>query len=109
MEEIGAFIMITAVSAIIAFILVAFMNFLLKWKVLSSGQVDEQSLELIKKQSDKYLMLRWGILLLFGGLGLMVLQFVPYYADQSPLPWGIEAIFLAIGFLVYYAIVKKEK
>ena len=109
MEDIGAFIMVTAVSAIIAIILIAFMNFLLKWKVISSGNVDEHVIEVLKRQSDRYLMLRWGILLFFGGLGLVTLQFIPFYADQSPLPWGIEAIFLAAGFLVYYIIVSREK
>jgi hypothetical protein len=109
MQEIGAFIMITALAVIIAIILIAFMNFLLRWKIVSSGHVDDHILQLLKKPSDKYTMLRWGILLLFGGIGLIVLHFVPAYADQSPLPWGVEAIFLSAGFLLYYLIIRKEK
>jgi hypothetical protein len=108
-EELAPFIMVTALGVLITVIIIALLNFILRWKILASGHVDEKLLEVLKKPDYKYSMLKWGILLLFGGFGLVTLHFLPFYAEQSPLPWGIELIFIAAGFLVYYAIVRNEK
>ncbi|HEX8378025.1 MAG TPA: DUF6249 domain-containing protein [Pedobacter sp.] len=108
-EELAPFIMVTALGVLIAVIIIAFLNFMLRWKILASGHVDEKLLELLKRSDDKQTMLKWGLVLLFGGIGLIVLQFLPFYAEQSPLPWGIEIIFIAVGFLAYYLIVRKGK
>ncbi|ACT96662.1 hypothetical protein [Dyadobacter fermentans] len=48
--------------------------------------------------------MKWGILSLFGGMGLVVIEFLPYKISESTLPDGVEAIFLAVGFLVYHYI-----
>ena len=53
--------------------------------------------------------LKWGLLLFFGGIGLIVLSFVPYDMADSPLPYGIEAVFLSAGFLLYYGISSRRK
>lgn len=99
----------TATAAIIAIVIIGFLNFLLKKKIIESGKLDENYLELLNKRTDNINMLKWGILFLSGGIGLVVLGFLPYYADQSPIPWGIEAIFLSAGFLIYYLIVRNTK
>ena len=43
-----------------------------------------------------------------GGLGLVVLNFIRYDYGSS-LPYGLEAMFIAAGFLVYYALMRKQQ
>lgn len=53
-------------------------------------------------------MLKWGIILLFGGTGLIVLEFIPYN-ENSPLPYGVMTIFVSLGFLSYYFLIRNRK
>jgi hypothetical protein len=43
-----------------------------------------------------------------GGLGLVVIQFLPYYID-SPIVWGLELMFVSAGFLVYYFVIRNQQ
>jgi len=108
-ETLGSFIMIISVFAIIAAIITAFLNYRLKKRILDAGPVDENALKLIPafpRMNTE--MLKWGVILLFAGLGLIVLEFIPYDVEHSPLPYGIETVFIAIGFLVYFYMVKNK-
>ncbi len=51
--------------------------------------------------------LKWGIIILLGGLGLVLLYLLDVSSD-SPLPYGIESIFIAFGFIIYFFIEKKS-
>jgi hypothetical protein len=44
-----------------------------------------------------------------GGLGLITIEILPFSATESLIPYGIEAIFLAIGFLAYFFILNSKK
>ncbi|MCW3466093.1 hypothetical protein [Chitinophaga nivalis] len=107
-EEIYAYAMVTAVMAMLTLIVIAFLNFLLKRRIIDAGQINEYYIKLLNKQPDALGTLKWGILFLFGGLGLIVTGFLPY-PESSPIPWGVEAVALAAGFLVYYLIVRKQQ
>jgi len=50
--------------------------------------------------------LKWGIIIFLGGFGLVLLYFLDLSSD-SPLPYGIESIFIAAGFILYFFIEKK--
>ncbi|MRH99529.1 hypothetical protein GH721_03190 [Kriegella sp. EG-1] len=49
--------------------------------------------------------LKWTLLGIFGGLGLIVQEFLPYKMDESILPYGVVIILLAIGLLIYYLLI----
>ena len=107
MQELPAHLMVTAVMAIIGTVTIEFMNFLLKRRTIKSGQVEEHHVRLLLSKTNKYSALKWGILFLFGGLGLIVLGLLPFNAETSPVPWGIEVVFLGAGFLTYYRLIRK--
>lgn len=98
-------IMFISVATAVGGIVLAILNYSLKIKIIKSGKVDDNAIKLLTAQnSDSHLtILKWGLILLMGGLGLIVLEFLPYSAN-SPLPYGLEGIFLAIGLLLYYKI-----
>jgi hypothetical protein len=102
--------MIIAVFGITATVIMAFLNYRLKKRIIDAGPVDDNIIKLIPafpRMNTE--MLKWGIILLFAGLGLIVLEFVPYSIETSPLPFGIETVFIAIGFLVYFYMVKNKQ
>lgn len=92
----------------IAYVISAIFNFFLRKQVLDSGPIDDNALEFLKGLSSfgPPEPLKWGILSLFGGIGLVVIEFLPFRLNESPLPYGVVAIFLAFGFLTYYYITR---
>lgn len=109
-ETLGSFIMIISVFAITATVIMSFLNYRLKKRILDSGPVDDNIMKLIPAFPQMNTeMLKWGIILLFAGIGLIVLEFIPYSVENSPLPYGIETVFIAIGFLVYFYMPKNKK
>lgn len=109
MEALFGFFMITAVTGIIAVVGMEFMNYLLKRRIIRSGKLDEQYLRLLTKQGNKVSSLKWGIIFLFGGIGLVVIGLLPFEAETSPIPWGVEVIFIGAGFLTYFLLIRKDK
>ena len=59
------------------------------------------------KEENKYPALKWGLICLFAGIGLIVINFLEY-ERRSPLPAGVVLAFTAIGFLIYYFVVKND-
>ena len=115
MHQLAPFIMMIALFIVIAYIIVATLNYSLKSRIIKTGPLDENALKFlthltpVSKSGFGPEVLKWGLILFFGGIGLVVLEYLPYKADESSLPYGIEAIFLAIAFLLYYVISKREK
>ncbi len=109
MKKLAPFIVMIAILIAIAFIVVVISNYHLKKKALDKGPIDSNTLrvfELLNSYGSE--MLKWGMILLFGGAGLILLEFLPY-DENSPLPWGVETIFVALGFLGYYGIITRRK
>ena len=75
-----------------------------------AGKHDEIAGSLIQdnKTENKYSSLKWGLIILCGGIGLIITNFIDYYRD-SPLPFGILAVSIATGFLAYFFFVKKQE
>ena len=84
-------------------------DYILKKKMIEKGFVNEDTQAIFRQQSStqKYSSLKWGLLALFGGIGLIILEYLDV-RPRSPMPYGIVAVALSLGFLVYYALVKKE-
>lgn len=85
-------------------------DYILKKKMIEKGYVKEDTQAIFKRHADenKYSALKWGLIILFGGLSLMVMDFIPA-GPESPLPYGLLAFSISLGFLIYYYIVKKEQ
>ena len=97
--------------ALIWYVIIKFItDYLLKKKMIDKGYVTDEEQALFKKQShqvNKYSSLKWGLIILFGGVALVIIEYIPY-SENSPLPFGVFAIAIAAGFLIYYGIIKKE-
>jgi fucose 4-O-acetylase-like acetyltransferase len=110
LELILPYIMTTVIFTIVTVILISLFNFILRKRIIKQGPIDAKALEFLKNLSGiGSEALKWGLILFFGGFGLVVLEFIPYQVDRSTLPYGLEAMFLAAGFLVYYLIMRKEQ
>ena len=109
MKQLAPFITVIAILIISAVVIVAMFNYRLKRKILDDVPPNELSLRLLSLLTNPASeMLKWGIICLFGGMGLIALGFIPYDADSSPIPYGVEAVFIALGFLLYYFIERNQ-
>ncbi|GAB4244524.1 MAG: hypothetical protein Tsb0034_22730 [Ekhidna sp.] len=82
-------------------------NYALKRKLIDKGLVGSESANLFQTESGKQNSLKWGLIILFAGIGLIIIDAMGLDGDEA-MPWGIEAVCVALGFLLYYSIVKKE-
>lgn len=82
-------------------------DYFLRRKMVEKGYVNEENKHLLEKlnSNNKYTNLKWGLIVLFGGIGLVIINYLPRQHD-STLPFGVFAISVALGFLIYFAIVK---
>jgi phosphatidylglycerophosphate synthase len=108
MKSLAPFIVMIALLIIIAVIIIALLNYRLKMRMLETAQIDDRLLASLTKPGNKYEALKWGLILFFGGCGLIVIEFLPFEAEQSSLPYGVEIVFLSAGFLSYYLFVQNK-
>jgi 1,4-dihydroxy-2-naphthoate octaprenyltransferase len=109
MRKLAPFIVMIAILVVIAFIVVVITNYHLKKKALDKGPVDSNTIRIFESlHSYGAEMLKWGFVLLFGGAGLVLLEFLPY-DENSPLPYGVESICIALGFLTYHSFISRRK
>ncbi|MFT5885046.1 MAG: putative oligopeptide transporter (OPT) family protein [Arcticibacterium sp.] len=95
----------------ISLAVVAITNYLLKKKLIQSGNLDAESQKLITQNfaGMKFDNLKWGLILLFAGIGLVVIDFLPMSSNHNMhLPIGIELIFISLGFLIYFFYMKNN-
>jgi hypothetical protein len=108
MKQLMPFIIVIVFFILIAIFILALYNYRLKKRIIDAGPLDETGLKFLAQLSGSgNEALKWGLLLLSAGIGFVVLEFVPFSAEDSPLPYGVEMVFVAAGFLAYYLIVKK--
>jgi hypothetical protein len=85
-------------------------DYILKKKMIEKGYVNEDTQAIFKthsSQDGRYGSLKWGLLTLSFGIALILMEYLEVRAD-SPLPYGLLAVALSVGFLVYYFVIKKE-
>lgn len=84
-------------------------DYILKKKMIDKGFVNEDTQSIFKQHTseNKYSALKWGLIIFFAGLALMIMEYIPT-GPESPLPYGLFAVSVSVGFLLYYFIVKKE-
>ncbi|UKB82199.1 hypothetical protein LF887_14410 [Chryseobacterium sp. MEBOG06] len=109
MKHLAPFIVIIAILIAISVIIVVMTNYDLKKKILNKEHIDEKMFLILNNLTGLGSeMLKWGIILMFGGIGLIVLEFLPYN-ENSPLPYGVVTVFVSLGFLTYYFLMKNKK
>jgi hypothetical protein len=85
-------------------------DYILRKKMIEKGYVNEDTQAIFRnsqESSGKYGSLKWGLLAFFGGVALILMEFLQVRSN-SPLPYGIFAVSLSVGFLIYYALVKRD-
>lgn len=84
-------------------------DYILKKKMIEKGYVNEESQSVFKqyKSENRYSALKWGLIIFSAGVALIIIDSLNVDAD-STLPYGIFAVCVSLGFMVYYYIVRKE-
>ena len=62
----------------------------------------------IRDDLGVYSALKWGIVILAGGLALVVIQFMPF-RDNDPIVPGILMVFVGGALLIYWAFVRRHQ
>ena len=116
MGNIAPLIAILGIATALVIVIISILNHRIKSLMIKEGHVDENSIKILSQQNSGFKLdtLKWGIILLFGGIGLILLEYLPhgysidsrYDYHNSPLPFGIETVCLALGFLVYFFIAR---
>ncbi|MFY8035588.1 MAG: DUF6249 domain-containing protein [Cyclobacteriaceae bacterium] len=85
-------------------------DYILKKKMIDKGYVNEDTQAIFKQHSltdHKHSSLKWGLIAFFAGVSLIIMEYVPV-SPESPLPYGLFAVSVSLGFLIYYFLVKRE-
>lgn len=110
--NLAPFILFAAIFLMITVIIINLMKYWLKNKVLNSGLMEESQIKAILKpggpKADARRVLKWGLLALFGGAGLIVNEYLPFDLYTSAVPYGIQLIFISMGLLLYYLLIKNR-
>jgi len=91
----------------------------LKRKLINTGNVEKVAIlsAPVKSQEEvnKYPSLKWGLVAFMAGLGLIIIEIIRSSSSQDIdwgrnfLPYGIELVFISLGFLIYFFIVNRKK
>ncbi|MDB4918318.1 hypothetical protein [Mucilaginibacter sp.] len=108
-QQNSAFFAVIGLAVTIAWVIISWYNYRLKKRIIDSGPLNDEALGFVKKLSGSGTeALKWGCIIFSAGMGLVVIDFIKY-DNGSSLPFGIEAMFIAAGFLVYYFALKKQQ
>jgi hypothetical protein len=116
-EQIGAAIVTAVVFFGLYSLLKALTDYLLRKKIVNAGHVDKAGiLDPVNGETSKFPTLKWGLVTLFAGAGMILIQIL---TRVQQLDWnqgsdvflflGIELVFIAAGFLIYFFIVTAKK
>lgn len=117
-EQIGAAIVTAVVFYGIYMLLKALTDFLLRRKIVKAGHIDKAGIldPIVNGETSKYPTLKWGLVTLFAGAGMILIQILTRtgrldwnQGADAFLPLGIELVFIAAGFLLYFFIVTSKK
>jgi hypothetical protein len=106
----GELIPIVAIISVFGSVILfvnALTNYSLKKKLIDKDMVNEDTANMFRSKTSKQNSLKWGLIVLFGGIGLIIIDSMGLDGDEA-MPYGIEAVSIAVGFLAYYFVVNKE-
>ena len=82
-------------------------DYFLRKRMVDKGLLGDQATAMLQKAADdKMGPLKWGLIILFGGIGLILISALDLNPD-SVLPFGVFAVSLSLGFLVYFFVGNK--
>ncbi|MBC6400237.1 MAG: hypothetical protein GDA51_10905 [Ekhidna sp.] len=108
MKELIPIVGIIAVFGSIILFVSILTNYSLKRKLIDKNMVNEKTANLFKREDGKLNALKWGLITLLGGVGLITIDSMRLDADDA-MAWGIEAVCVAVGFLTYYFLTRKNQ
>ncbi len=84
-------------------------DYILKKKMIEKGFVNDDTQAIFKQHTvdNKYSNLKWGLIIFFAGVALIIMEYIPVQ-PQSPLPYGLFAVSVSLGFLIYYFLMKND-
>ncbi len=84
-------------------------NYRLRRRMIESGLINEEAMELLKEggKESYYSSLKWGLILFFSGIGLIIINTMDFYYDSTA-AYGIVITAASLGFLIYFMFMKKE-
>lgn len=84
-------------------------NYRLRKRMIDAGLVDEKHMELLKEGAKEsyYSSLKWGLIFFFSGVALILVNSLDLYYD-SMAAYGIVISSASVGFLVYFAFMRRE-
>ncbi|MBT1689363.1 DUF6249 domain-containing protein [Dawidia soli] len=89
-------------------------DYILKKRMIDKGYVNEDTQAIFKQHTvphvaeSRYPSLKWGLIIFFAGLSLILMEYIPHDVE-SPLPYGLFALSVSLGFLIYFFIVRKDQ
>ncbi len=86
-------------------------SYIIRKKMIDKGYVDKESIAILsetRSSAGPLTTLKWALVVFFGGLALVLLEFIPYEHD-SPLPYGLFALSISLGLLIHYFIARQAK
>lgn len=84
-------------------------DYVLKKRMIEKGFVNDDTQAIFKQHTadNRFSSLKWGLIVFFAGLSLIIMEYIPV-SPESPLPYGLFALSVSLGFLIYYFLIKKE-
>lgn len=107
MDELIPIIAIISVFGSVILFVSIITNYSLKRKLIDKNMVNEEATSLFKNETGKQNSLKWGLIILFAGIGLIIIDSMNLDGEDA-MAWGVEAVSIAVGFLIYYFVAKKD-
>ena len=118
MEALGTAVIVATVFYGISALIKAFTDYLLKRKIVKTGHTDKAGIldpVSASAETNRYPSLKWGLVALLAGFGFVIIQILyskgaiePDDRTEILLPFGIELIAIALGFLLYFFILNAK-
>ena len=107
MDELIPIVAIVSVFGSVILFVSILTNYSLKKKLIDKDLLNTDAGNLFQSENSKQNALKWGLIILFAGIGLIIIDAMGLDGDDA-MPWGIESVCVALGFLAYYTLMKKE-
>ncbi|MDX2285859.1 MAG: hypothetical protein NW241_16950 [Bacteroidia bacterium] len=109
MKQLLPFITLIAILLILNSTITQVLQYYIRRRLLDAGLSDEARQRAFDSLgAPQQPALQWALALFSGGLGLITLAYLPAASADSPLPYGIEAVFLSAGFLAYHFLNRRS-
>ncbi len=102
------------------FIIKMFTDYLLKRRIVKSGHIEKadilQPVQQVDDEPQTLKSLKWALVATMAGLGMIIAYVVGniygvdgHHIERSMISFGIELLFIGLGFLIYFFVAIKHK